>query len=358
MANAHIVVANVNSDQVLTRKAGYLADQNDWSISTRPRMDVDTNLFFPYILYSQSFPEFSKTRLAAYFTHHDITHEIKDEWWQLAAGKMDIRFTTSYVGELAGYGETIHCRTPVDPQFIVPTCPFPEDDEFIFCVSGVSYADCRKGEDLLEKLLKSRHMIGAQLIGSGREWPFACRWYPWSDMATFYRSMHILLCTSQIEGVPMPPLEALAMGIPVIVPRGVGMMDELPDISGIWRFKPNSFRSLGYAIKRARAEFVKVDRKALVNSVSDYTVENWANDFAARLNPSPVTLESKLVTVLSTADTEARVPAHNIRRARGNGWRKHAGMYCVAFGKPARKCAELPVSNSTHWRPSDKQLTT
>jgi len=347
MSDTHIIVHKPGADQVLSRKAGYLAKLNKWTISDRPRPGAETNLFFPYILLSERFPEFGGTQLAAYFTHDDVDNEIKNHWWRFAAGRVDIRFTTSYVSELAGYGETIHARPPVDPQFFGLMVNFVKSDDYIVGVSGMSYKDGRKGESLLEKLAGLQEKHGIRLVGAGRGWPFTHRWYPWDDMASFYDQLHIYLCTSLIEGVPMPPLEALARGIPVIVPRNVGMMDELPNISGIWRFKAGSSISLGYALKRARAEWKGVDRDALVDSVSDYTVTNWASDFAQRLNTSTVRLKSQLVTLASeeTAHAEFVPPMHDGK------WRKKAGMYCVAFGKPAVTCVKTLISSFRKFMP-------
>ncbi len=46
-----------------------------------------------------------------------------------------------------------------------------------------------------------------------------------SDMPTFYNSINLYICASKEEGTPMPVLEAMAMGIPVIT-TNVGIAEE------------------------------------------------------------------------------------------------------------------------------------
>lgn len=50
------------------------------------------------------------------------------------------------------------------------------------------------------------------------------------DMPLFYKNLDYVLITSQLEGGPMAVKEAIAMGKPLILPRGVGWCDEYPAI--------------------------------------------------------------------------------------------------------------------------------
>lgn len=117
----------------------------------------------------------------------------------------------------------------------------------------------------------------------------------------------------------MPPLEALSSGVPIVIPRGVGMLDELPDMPGIYRYAAGNFESLITALEIALQVGSETDRKALRAVTEEYTVANWQKDHVRGFEnmlyqapPIPVNL-----------------PA----------WKGAAGMYTVAFGEPARRCA-------------------
>jgi glycosyltransferase involved in cell wall biosynthesis len=45
-------------------------------------------------------------------------------------------------------------------------------------------------------------------------------------MQEFYQSLDVFLVTSEVEGGPVTILEALACGVPVIAPSGVGFVNE------------------------------------------------------------------------------------------------------------------------------------
>lgn len=55
-----------------------------------------------------------------------------------------------------------------------------------------------------------------------------------AEMVAFYRSCDVFLCTSFSEGTPMPPLEAMSCGVPVISTRCGSVEDMVEDrVTGI-----------------------------------------------------------------------------------------------------------------------------
>jgi glycosyltransferase involved in cell wall biosynthesis len=76
----------------------------------------------------------------------------------------------------------------------------------------------------------------------------------------------------------MPPLEALACGVRVVIPRGVGLLDELKDEDGIHRYKCGDVRDMARALEEAAFPDGKTDPFALRAVVSPYTVEAWTED--------------------------------------------------------------------------------
>lgn len=315
----HIVCSTPGADQVLPRKAGYLASGQGWRIASQPDPKADVNLFFPYIDWAQRFPGWHETKTAAFFSHKDVHAPLKVGWWDAAAEGVDLRCCCSekYAAALRPYGPTVIVRPPIERDRFMPALhPWP--DRPVVGISGDNYKDGRKGEDLIIELAQSD--LGRQLEwrASGRGWPIPHQWRQWRDMHAFYQSLDIFLCASRIEGVPMTPLEALSCGVRVIIPRNVGMMDELPGLPGIYRFKAGSYQGLHAALRRALNDR-RVDPWALRDVTLPYTPENWGHDFC-------VAFES----LLRNAEPPEKSP--------GN-WRDNAGMYCVAFGGPSRRCA-------------------
>lgn len=283
-------------------------------MSGTPRGDVDLNYFFPYLDV-----EPVHTRTAAWFTHLDTAHPEKVRRWNAAAQAVDLRTTSAqrYLNDLAAHGTSISVPPPIDRNAFVPAKSSP--DAFTVGVSGFSYSDQRKGEDLIRRLMKERADLAWQTIGRG--WGGKTREIPTNDLPNFYQSLSLFLCASRIEGVPMTVLEALSCGVPCIVPRGVGLLDELPDIAGIFRFNAGDYADLKRVFDEAVAALmggVVVDRDNLRAATEPYTPYHWAQAheraFEDLLNPA----------------VDEQLP----------DWRGRSGMYAVAYGAPARECAE------------------
>lgn len=360
--NIHVVCSNSEGDSILPRISRYLRDYVGWSLSEEPDKKADINLFIPYIDYSQRFPDWNKTKTAAYFSHHDTKKQNKSEWWEYAAKRVDLRICTAkrYAEEIAHHGKSIVAHAPIDPQFTIqPTKVI--NNTFKVGVVGINYKDKRKGEDLIYKAWKAMPELDWQ--ASGRNWPFSSRWRNWSAMPEFYRSLDAYLCAARIEGVPMPPLEALACGTPVIVPSGVGMIDQLPDIPGIYRYKAGNHKSQIDAIKRAAKYKTKTDRYLLAHAVQEYTVSQWCKDIVGGIE-NVLGVGSNTYETVAKNDTGGRRAIYSKDRYIDVGVSKsELGMYCVAFGEPSRKCAITCIETFKYHMPdipvafvSDKPL--
>jgi len=319
----HIVTAEA-PDRILGRLARTLADLNDWTIGPEPNGAADLNYWVCYIEYAQKYPGWHQTPIAAYFTHYDETTKGKQDWWHEAAQAMDLNIVTARRYLCILPGKTVIVRPPVDPAFTPGT--MPTESKPIVGLSGFidSTGSGRKGEKMVDELAGSE--LGITLRATGQGWPVrqqARRSV--EELPAFYRGLDVFLCASTVEGNPLPPLEALACGVPVVIPRDVGMLDDLPDIPGIWRYDKGDYEQMYAALDRAWR--TTVDRSALRAAVSQYTPENWARDHERAI-------ESLFY------DKEAY--------PRGNGQK---GMYCVAYREPARKCARELIDTFKHQHP-------
>lgn len=113
-----------------------------------------------------------------------------------------------------------------------------------FGVVGRVYNNGRKGADLVAAAVAAGYRFVA--CGTDRrvaamarlQWPCP-QTHTVADRAAFYRSIDYLVVTSTEEGGPMPVVDALAAGVPVIAPN-VGWCWEFP----VLRYEVGSWPSL------------------------------------------------------------------------------------------------------------------
>lgn len=327
------ILYNPNKQDVLSRLALALTVDTGWSISKTPEPKADINYFMLYLSYSQS--PYNKTRVGAWFSHYETNIPKKADWWQIAAKGVDIRTTTAYYDDLLPYGATYNVQPPIDEQFIL-------NRTFRIGMSGFVHPGGRKGEDLAHRLQKELPS-NWQLIASGKGWgAIPHKEYNWGELPDFYRSLDVFLCTSTIEGVPMPPLEALGLNIPLVIPYGVGMMDKigLYETEGVFRYVAGKYDSMlsaleqAYSLIRVRSEYAR-----------QYSIARWVYDHkvAFGLEDKPIVVkQDKVIQALSyrKESTMPDVPYPNVKPANlDRKPEKDACVVYVAYGEQARNMA-------------------
>jgi len=193
----------------------------------------------------------------------------------------------------------------------------PANERPTIGVSGTVYQGGRKGEWMVQRLAFEHPEW--HVIASGKGWPVETTWREWSEMPAYYRSLDAYLCTSLCEGGPVPPFEALACGTPVVVPSGVGQMDELPERAGIRHYPAGDYDAMVGAIERVLAD----DIGGLRAVAAQYTVQRWCDAWLLALEH-----------LATPAEDETRPD-----------WRGRAGVYVVAYGGPSRKCARRCIES-------------
>jgi hypothetical protein len=231
---------------------------------------------------------------------------------------------------LAPYGPTALVHQNLERDHFV-LAPREKRSRPVCGFSGYTYVNKRKGEDLARGVIESKIGQRVEWRASGRGWPVPTKRYAWTDMPGFYQGLDVLVCTSRVEGGPLPPLEALACGTPVVIPRGVGLLDELPEMQGIYRYERGDLAGLLAALERALYERGAVEPEALREATAPWSVEAWVEDhrraFAEAFGPVVTKAAVQAAKVGSY-----RPPAR--REPRGT-----RGIYTVAFGEPARAAA-------------------
>jgi hypothetical protein len=305
------------ADRILPRMSKYLTDANGWNLSMSPDPACDFNYFVNYGVYHKVLG-WRGTPTGAYFSHLDTGNKGKEQMWHEAAKAIDVCVITAKLyGQYCPPEKVYQAHPPVDVnKFTI--AKGPRQKKPVVGVAGWVYGDGRKGEHLWEKF--TRHPVAQKLIltATGRGWPgVKCTYHDWSNIEQFYQELDVLLCPSLFEGVPMPPLEALACGVKIVVPSGVGLIDELPELPGIYRYKCGDLESMADAVREA-VDTGKVDREALRQVITDnYTVEHWAAD------------HKRIIDTYFQVDDIGELPQ----------WKGNGGVYVVAFGEPSRRCA-------------------
>lgn len=270
--NIHIICRE--DGHIIPRLMFRLASYHGWTVSPFLRRDADIRYFAPYYVAHEAHDGGGKT--AAWFTHRENVLEMgaKYTMWGKIAGEVDMAIITAkmWQEELPAKTMTQLVTPGVETGFLTPALK-PIRHKVVGVSGAGSY---RKGIDLVQRLYIERSDI--DLRASGQGWGIESYWVnDWWRMSEFYRTLQVLLCASTIEGVPMPPLEALSCGVKVVVPRGVGCMDGLPEMQGIRHFDTGDYddmvRALDLALEdnhnpeRLRAEVVgKFDMQAWYDS--------------------------------------------------------------------------------------------
>src|SRR5574340_101484 len=266
-----IVCRNSKTDhRILTRLARQLAAGTTWKIAPHPAPKADVNYFFPYLEW-----EACPTRTAGWFTHRDEGRQAKVAMWESIADGLALRTTSAalYVPELQERGPTALITPPLDRQKFRPGGKRKPGPRPVVGTSGYTYPGGRKGEQLLNLLAASELGKGLDLRASGRGWPVPTVQWPWEKLEEFYWGLDVYLCTSLIEGVGYGPMEAMACGLPVVVPRGVSIFDELPDVPGLYRYRRGDYGDMERALREALEG--RPDRAALRDATECFSEQAW-----------------------------------------------------------------------------------
>lgn len=195
--------------------------------------------------------------------------------------------------------------------------------------SGFTYPTNRKGQDLWKRLIKSELSEVLEFKSSGRGWDSNTHLYELDELPSFYRSLDIYLSTSIVEGAGMGVLEALSCGIPCVIPRQVGIYDELGFIKGIYRYDKGDYNSMYAAIMDCidMIKTTKPDKQFLRDVTKQFTLENWSQ---SHLNVFENLLYNSLKSEI---------------KATSSDFTDKQGIYYVAYGEQARNCFKISLTS-------------
>jgi len=342
----NVVCRNLNDDRVLPRFARYLRDHLAWTLTAAPDPRADVVYLAGYFEVQKCKP-WPSVPVAALFTHREETPpgNAKAKLFDAVAERVQLRVAMCrlYAKPLSAYGPTIQPPLPVERErFTLPSTRIITSAAFrtarqkaVVGFSGYTYRNHRKGEDLVKAVLASKIGKKVEWRASGRGWPVETKRYDWAEMPAFYQGLDALVCPSRVEGGPMPVLEALSCGVSVVIPRNVGILDELPATEGVYRYERGDAKGLVRALEAALAG--PRDQEALRAITEPYTVQAWCEAHRAMV---PLLLGQGQVDAGITEEKQVRrrtqVLVVKMAKPRKQNTGSTRGIYMVAFGGPAR----------------------
>ena len=207
----HFVTEVEQNNWIVRRIALELASRIPYSTySTESDLKAQVNLFFPYYAYFFHYGQVKcPTPAISFFTHREeesgtVFDEVAERsTWCIAM--------CDKTAALLPPNKTTIIKMYPDKQFY--------KEKIVIGVVGKS---CPSGRKRLELLQEVQQIPGVEVRYTGGALLF-------NQMPQFYKEIDYLLVTSNNEGGPMPVMEALAMGKPVIAPN-VGFAWDFPVI--------------------------------------------------------------------------------------------------------------------------------
>ena len=175
-------------------------------------------------------------KVVSMLTHHEESEPLSSLW----------DYACRVSDHLVPMSDTTAAQ--IEPQYAdkATTIPLPVRDIFTNRMPRIGIAACRnpgnewrKGWDLVDKLVADHPELEIVTTGSHLSD---------TELVAWYRSLDVYLCASRYEGGPMGVAEAAALGVPLVLPAGVGWCDEY---DAVWRFRAGIYSAIEQAVTLA-----------------------------------------------------------------------------------------------------------
>lgn len=115
-----------------------------------------------------------------------------------------------------------------------------------------------------------------RIKAAGTGWPIPHKFYTYDKLPQFYQSLDVYLLARQGQNGSTSVFQALACGIPVVIPSDVPATDEeLPNMPGVYRYAMGDFDEMVEMLQRCIDERPMHNRGALRATTAEMTIENF-----------------------------------------------------------------------------------
>ena len=202
---------------------------------------------------------------------------LKARLWDEGMQAVDLRLTEAnwFVHDFAEFGWSAcvdffpleHDLFTIDPK--------PDIGPPVIGVAGY-YAPRGAGCEMAKQLVGYPETREWKVKAAGRGWPIPCKRYKYRDLPKFYQSLDVYLVPRDGQNASTSVFQALACGVPVVIPTGVPVYDEeLPSRCGVYRYAAGDFDEMVAQIGVCFDERHCIDRQALRELTKEHTVENF-----------------------------------------------------------------------------------
>ena len=261
----------------------YLRDHLGWSASYKLDPGADVNYILTYSVGMRRYDhpwDVWRGPTACRFEERPA-YGLKARLWDEGINTASLRLSEArrHTEWLQQFGPAARVRFfPVERDLFMPVDRPKHEKPTIGVVGYCSGMTGRKGQVLVNQLA---HYPGAQhwrVKAAGMGWPVKTTEYHYRDLPRFYQSLDVHLCPTLSRDSPTSPYEALACGVPLVIPRGVPLLDELPFTLGVYRYEQGDFDDMFRMLAQCIDELGTYDRQALRDLTVDMTPHNLCFD--------------------------------------------------------------------------------
>lgn len=260
------------SDRIVPRLSRNLAKYTGWSIGETFDPSADFNYAGLYLGGLGDWPQNIPTKTGAWFSHYPLSG--KRRKWIRMAEEVDLRTTCvpEYFKMLQAYGSTAMVTPGMRHDVFNLSRPKTSFGKWTIGTAGFVTEGDRKGPDLAFKLYEK---YGVKMKTVGRGWLHPHETLPsFTDLVVFYHDIEVFVCTSRVEGIHLPTLEALACGTKVVIPYNVGVLDQFGEQEGVRYYETGRYHDMLRALNLCLSD--RPEPEKLNSLVSHFTYENWA----------------------------------------------------------------------------------
>ena len=201
-----INIITERSDWILNRAAKELAELDPANIRINDHLfDSDINYYLPYLTFKRKTNKLD----VGFFTHLE---DRQSQNFDAARKAGKFRSFSKLFDGLISISTKTSEKLDRKSQVIKMGSQFKKP--ILFGVCGKVHASGRKNESFIKRLKEN----GFNVIAWGEGWPCSIISNRLDRLRTFYESIDYLIIPSGIEGGPVPVLEAISLGVPVIAP--------------------------------------------------------------------------------------------------------------------------------------------